>query len=272
MVTTLPLFRPLNEKLLQLLESLSTDDWHRPTLAREWTVKDITAHLLDGSLRAISLYRDRWELSISSLSGYDDIVRYLNQINSEWVIAMRRMSPQVLIEWHRESHESFVQCLESLNPTDPARFAVSWAGDRESPNWFHIAREYTEKWHHQQQIREAMGSQEILTPEFYSPVLETFLRALPHRYRDTAAPVGTIVEVVITGESGDSWCIQRKTAGWELVSSSNARATARIEIPQDIAWKLFTNALKGENARSRVTITGEERLGLPGISLVAVMA
>lgn len=272
MITTIPLFRPLNEKLLKLLESLSVGDWQRPTLAREWTIKDITAHLLDGNIRVISGYRDHWQLNAPSMSGYDDIVRYLNQINAEWVVAMRRMSPRQLIEWHRESHEEYIRCFESLNLKEPAKYAVSWAGDTESPNWFHIAREYTEKWHHQQQIREAVGQQAILTPELYRPVLDTFLRALPHRYRDTNAAVGTNVDVAIVGASGGSWRIQRKAEDWKLVETSSESTAVRIEIPQEMAWKLFTNAMKGENARTHVTITGEERLGLPVLSLIGVMA
>jgi hypothetical protein len=34
---------------------------------------------------------------------------------------------------------------------------VAWAGEAESKNWFHVARDYSEKWHHQQQIREAVS-------------------------------------------------------------------------------------------------------------------
>ncbi|MEJ7682555.1 MAG: hypothetical protein WKG06_32810 [Segetibacter sp.] len=29
-----------------------------------------------------------------------------------------------------------------------------WAGEKKSKNWFHIAREYTEKWHHQMSSRQ----------------------------------------------------------------------------------------------------------------------
>jgi len=34
--------------------------------------------------------------------------------------------------------------------------AVDWAEEMESKNWMAIAREYTEKWLHQQQIRDAI--------------------------------------------------------------------------------------------------------------------
>ena len=46
----------------------------------------------------------------------------------------------------------------SLDPHAPALFNVAWAGEQTSPNWFDIGREYTERWHHQQQIREAVGA------------------------------------------------------------------------------------------------------------------
>jgi hypothetical protein len=42
---------------------------------------------------------------------------------------------------------------KSLDPLAPAAFAVSWAGEETSSNWFDTARELTERWHHQQQIR-----------------------------------------------------------------------------------------------------------------------
>jgi len=59
---------------------------------------------------------------------------------------------------------------------------VSWAGEEESANWFDTAREFTERWHHQQQIRLAVNKPGIVTREFYFPVLDCFMRALPYAY------------------------------------------------------------------------------------------
>jgi hypothetical protein len=67
---------------------------------------------------------------------------------------------------------------ESLDPYAPAAFAVSWAGETESLNWFDTARELTERWHRQQQTRLATNRPGILTPELYHPVLDCFLRGL----------------------------------------------------------------------------------------------
>jgi hypothetical protein len=57
--------------------------------------------------------------------------------------------------------------LKELDPFAEAIFSVGWAGEEKSLNWFHIAREYTEKWHHQQQIRLAVGQEQICTQETF---------------------------------------------------------------------------------------------------------
>ena len=73
---------------------------------------------------------------------------------------------------------------EALPAFESGGPAVAWAGDKQSPNWFDIAREYTEKWLHQQHIREAVGQPVLDERRWLFPVLDTFMRALPHVYRD----------------------------------------------------------------------------------------
>src|SRR4051794_40132453 len=53
-----PLFRELHGHLLNLLRSLSPEDWHRPTVCSALCVKDIASHLLDGDLRRLAAHRD----------------------------------------------------------------------------------------------------------------------------------------------------------------------------------------------------------------------
>jgi hypothetical protein len=59
------LFCHIHGELLSLLRNLSVDDWSKPTAARQWTVKDLAAHLLDGDIRRLSYQRDTTS-SISS--------------------------------------------------------------------------------------------------------------------------------------------------------------------------------------------------------------
>lgn len=61
------------------------------------------------------------------------------------------------------------------------------------------------KWHHQQQIREAVNKPGIMSREFYYPLIHTFMQTLPHTYRNVQAKNGQIVKVTVTTESGVNW-------------------------------------------------------------------
>lgn len=99
-VDTRPLFPILARELNSLLTTLRKDEWHAPTICPEWTVKDIVAHLLDTSLRRLSFHRDGMPLPEPDepVSSYQDLVRFLNTLNAQWVLAARRLSPEVLTE------------------------------------------------------------------------------------------------------------------------------------------------------------------------------
>jgi len=172
LVDKLPL---LDHKLIELLESLNEDDWHKPTVAKLWTVKDVAAHLLDGNIRILSGLRDGYSADSPQINSYQDLLDYLNQLNADWVQAMKRVSPGMLIELHKQTGAPFYQYYKSLDPLDTAVYSVAWAGENESKNWMHIAREYTEKFLHQQQIRDAVGKQEIMCDVFYLPFLDVCL-------------------------------------------------------------------------------------------------
>jgi uncharacterized protein (TIGR03083 family) len=149
-IITLPLFPELDRLLLELLPSLTPADWQRPTLAREWTVQDVAAHLLDGNLRTFSMLRDGHFGEAPADTSYAGIVAYLNRLNADWVRAARRLSPAALIELLAQSGREYTAYLNTLDPWAPAAFAVAWAGESASLNWFHMACDYTEKWHRQQ--------------------------------------------------------------------------------------------------------------------------
>jgi hypothetical protein len=107
----------------------------------------------------------------------------VNRLNAEGVAYYARLSPDVLIALMEVASRESAAYLQSLDPLGPAAFGVSWAGEDTSANWFDVARELTERWHHQQQIREATGRPGIMTPRLYGPVLDCFMRGLPHAYR-----------------------------------------------------------------------------------------
>jgi uncharacterized protein (TIGR03083 family) len=268
------LFCQIHGELLSLLRNLSGDDWNKPTAARQWTVKDIAAHLLDGDVRRLSYQRDKAPMAPpdSPVESYRDLVDFLNQLNSDWIRAARRISPRLLIEFLEVTGAQVCELFKSIDLFAPALFGVAWAGEQESQNWFDIAREYTEKWHHQQQIRDAVGAPALTGREWLFPVLETFLRGLPHTYRETQADEGSSVVFVIAGEAGGAWTLRREGGAWSLYTGEGEGAACEVRMDQDAAWRLLTKGLSGEEASARIEIIGDDRLGKPILGMLAVMA
>ena len=271
MIEVQHLFRPLDQALIELLKSLGPEDWDKPTVAGSWTVKDVVAHLLDGNVRGLSIQKERYfGEHPPPMEGYQDLVQWLNALNRDWVQAMKRVSPNMLIVLHQATGPSLCDYFESLNLRDTAIFAVDWAGESESLNWMHLAREYTEKWHHQQQVRDATDRPGIMKREFFFPLMDTYMRALPRTFRHVLAPTGTVVEASV--DDLGTWFIQKGTEVWELVASSETKPTATVQLKPDVAWKLFSKNIRRDDIQEGVHLGGDRGLAGTVLEMVSVMA
>lgn len=267
------LFPGLHAELMTLLRGLAPSDWNRPTACALWSVKDIAAHLLDGNLRRLSFGRDGLTAAPDPpISSYDDLVGYLNRLNAEWTAAARRLSPQVLIELLDFTSGQVQAFFRSLDPHAPAIFPVAWAGEETSQNWFDLGREYTERWLHQQQIREAVGAGGLTARRWLHPTLDIFVRALPFTYQGVHAPAGRSVRIAIEGDAGGVWTLVRDAERWSIFAGWEAGPAATVSLDQEAAWKLFSKGLGQESARRRIRIEGDPRLGHPVLGTLAVMA
>lgn len=267
------LFPELESRLLEVLDGLSGEDWQKPTVCPAWTVKDVAAHLLDGALRRLAMQRDGHfpPPPDGDLNDYADLVGFLNELNATWVEAVRRLSPRLIRELLEWSGGPFVRLLESLDPSAPALFPVAWAGEETSLNWFDVAREFTERWHHQQQIREAVGAPALTERRFLHPVLATFLRGLPHHYRNVVRPAGTKLEIEILGRAGGRWVLEREETGWRLSPNGSGKPKARLMLEEDLAWRLLTNGVDPDQAADSIRIEGDRELAEPFLSARSVM-
>jgi hypothetical protein len=272
-VKTLHLFPVLDNLLIDLLKSLSIDQWHLPTIAKLWTVKDIASHLLDGNLRTLSFSRDNYfGETPTNINSYSDLVTYLNLLNSTWTNATKRLSPNILTELLEITGKQYSEHLQTLNPFDKAIFSVAWAGQDTSENWFHIAREYTEKFIHQQQIREAVGKQALFTKELFYPFMDTFMYGLPHTYRNVSADTGTTVTIKVLTEIGGEWTIIKTETTWQLTETINIIPNSIVSINPDTVWKLFSKGITPEQAINKIEILGDKKLGETTLQMVSVMA
>ncbi|QEH34689.1 hypothetical protein OJF2_32300 [Aquisphaera giovannonii] len=272
------LFRELDGHLLDLLRSLSADDWQRPTVCSAWSVKDIASHLLDTALRRLSMQRDGYAPPDSprEFHSHEELVAYLHRLNAQWTSATSRLSPRVLIAWTQQAAGELAELFESADPFAPALFPVAWAGELDSRMWFDAAREFTERWHHQRQIADALDRPTPIDERrLQHPVLDTFLRALPHTYRDVNAPEGTIVCIRILGDAGGEWFVRREGSTWKLYHDVRDRTDSVVTIDQSIAWKFLTKRTDRAKALARfpdIRIEGEPAFGEPALEMVSIMA
>ena len=263
----------LDKLLIDLLESLEPKEWNTQTVPKLWTVKDVVAHLLDGNIRILSRLRDNHTGETADIKSHQDLVDFLNSLNADWVKAMKRVSPTMLISLLKITGPQYCQYYASLDPHAPAMYSVAWAGETESKNWMHIAREYTEKFLHQQQIRDAVGQSGLMTTEWFHPFLDVCMMALPHTLRTTTAKPGSKIKITITGDGGGNWTVKLMDEKWRFIPDDSDQALATlITLDGADAWKMFSKSIRPESIMNRIQIQGDKELANAALSMVSFMA
>jgi uncharacterized protein (TIGR03083 family) len=270
-IFTAQLFSKLEAKLIELLRGLAPEDWEKQTLAPKWKVKDVAAHLLDTQIRKLAAARQGYKPENSKKLAPDQLVAMINRLNSEGVRAYSRLSSDELTSWMESASRDTAKYHRLIDPFAQAMFPVSWAGEEESANWFDTAREFTERWHHQQQIRLAVDKPGIMTRELYFPVLDCFMRALPYAYRSVAAEAGSLAQFHISGACGGSWYLFRDGDAWKLITSPYGEKISEVTIPQEIAWRIFTKGIAREEAKVRVRVWGDAETGLRILEMISIV-
>jgi hypothetical protein len=62
------LLRKVDGQLIDLLQSLTADEWYMQTIAPRWKVRDVAAHLLDTVLRKLSMVATLGSLRMPTLN------------------------------------------------------------------------------------------------------------------------------------------------------------------------------------------------------------
>jgi len=271
-VLTAPLFPGLHQHLIGLLQGLTPADWTRPTVAGEWAVRDVVAHLIDVQARRLSAQRDRHaEPPERDISSYADLVAHLDALNAAWVVAARRLSPRILMDLLEVVGPQLGELMAELDPDAVARYPVAWAGEEESKNWFDIGRDYTELWHHQAQIRAAVGAPPLTEREWLNPVLSLSLRGLGRALSGVTPSPGRSLVLEVEGEAGGIWSALAEDGEWALYGGEVEDASARVTLDADSAWRLFFNALTADDGRERMNAVGDPDLVVAVLHMRSVM-
>jgi uncharacterized protein (TIGR03083 family) len=259
------LFRPVSTEFVAVLEQLQPDDWLRPTMAGTWRVRDVVAHVVDGMLRRVSFHRDGLTPPppTGPLSSDREFVEFINDLNAQWVAVANRFSPRVLTTLLSTAGAELADFMERLPLDAPALFPVSWAGETSSEGWFDVGREFTELWHHQAQVRAAVGVDPLRDPRYLRAVLELAVRGLPHAYRHVMAAEGSTVALVVVGGSGGIWTLERESNRWTIREGAADTPDAHVSLSEDAAWRLLFNALSETEATRELRISGDRDLAMP---------
>lgn len=263
-VDTRPLFPKIRAALLDLLEELEPGEWSFPTVCEQWDVKGVALHLLGVEIGNVARRRDRFEVGPAPGEG---LAPWLNAHNEQWVAATRAISMPLLIDLLDTTGQMFDEYLADV-AMDEVSASVSWVGDDPVPVWLDVAREYTERWIHQQQIRDATSRPGLKEPEFMEPLLQTFVHALPRTYRDVEAPDDAVVQLEVVGPGGGNWHIVKSASGWDLAEGAAGSPDARVSLDVNDAWRLFSR-----NPHLRPpTLAGDERFATYMLNAVAIVA
>jgi uncharacterized protein (TIGR03083 family) len=263
-----PLLAEQQSAFLALLRQLDDNDWARPTVCPGWTVHDVATHVLGGHIGRLSIYRDGFQ-PLHPADG-EQFPAFLHRINDEWVAAARRISPALLIDLLSTVGDQIVQLWNSVD-LDALGWDVSWAGPGPAPVWLDAAREFTEYWTHHQQIAEASGRAGLTQPEYLAPVLDTFMRALPHTLRDVDTAAGTTLQVAITGPAGGTWTCTRHTTQWAISRRPQPNPDASVVLDTDTAWRLCTRGISPDQAAQRAHTEGNHQLTDTALSIVSII-
>jgi uncharacterized protein (TIGR03083 family) len=275
-IDTVHLFPGERASLIDLLRGLSLDDWNAITVCDGWNAHDVALHILGGDIGWLSGGRDRWHGSatappVPDLSDWDTLVSWIDQRNAVWVDATRRVSPALLIDLLTLTGTQMADWLPEIDLDAPG-IPVDWAGSDPAPAWLHVAREYTERWVHQQHIRDAVGRPGLTEPEWLHPVLDTFAHALPHLLRDIDAPEGNTVTLRIAGPAGGSWSVRHEAGRWAFVAEPPLAPDTLVTMDEDTAWRGFTRGIDFDRIRAGTRVDGDAAIGDAILRMVTIIA
>jgi uncharacterized protein (TIGR03083 family) len=267
-----PLMPAERRALVDLLAGLEPVQWNRPTPCEGWDVHDIALHLLGNDMRGLSGGRDAYRAGREeSPTDFAELASAIEDSNEGWVGATRHLSPHLVTDLLSHTGLQVDAYWASIDLL-AAGTNVGWTGTGHSPNWLHIAREYTERWTHQQQIRLATDRPGFDEPEWLHPVLDTFMRALPRTYEHVDAPEGTGVAVVLTGPAGGRWMLRRDPDRWRLVDALDAPPDAEVAMPETLAWQVASRTISPGEARPNIDVRGDTRLAEPATKVLSIMS
>jgi uncharacterized protein (TIGR03083 family) len=265
------LFPADRRALLELLAGLDETDWHLPTACPGWSVHDVVAHIAHDHIRRLSGTRDRH--AAAGFRPGEDLAAFIDRVNQEFVETARAWSPAVLVDLIAHLGPQLDEVWSGLDLAGPAAIDVAWAEPGTvAPGWLDVAREFSEFWIHQQQVRDAVNTSGAAGDEVAGAVVDTLIRGLPLTLATHPAGAGTRVGVQVTGVGARSWVATREPDRWHLSPAVDvADCDAAVQLSADTLWRVASRGISPEVAGRRAVLTGDGQLARAALTLLSVI-
>jgi uncharacterized protein (TIGR03083 family) len=255
-----PALAPERATFLELLHSLSPEDWERPTECPEWTVKGLVLHVLGDDLSLLSRQRDAALDGLTRYAVHHPGVTFralLDGFNEQWVTAASFLSVDLVLELLRLVGEWSDTFYREVGLETIAREPVGlFASSEPSPYWQLIAREYDERFIHQSQVRRAVDA-----PELDGDHVVWAARVTAHLFAawlvEHPAAVGTTI--VFDVEGAGRWSVRRAADRWDVDEGGDGGAAA-VRVPRCIAVRALSRGVTLEELQDQLVVTGDGEL------------
>jgi hypothetical protein len=269
-----PMLRPERAALLELLRSLSADEWERPTECPAWSAKGIALHILGDDLSLLTRQRDASTNSLILFAADhpgSSFRSLLDGFNEQWVAASRFLSSELVIEMLGlvgDWSEAFYRDV-GLDATSREPVGL-FAETEPSPYWQVIAREYLERFTHQSQIRRAVGASE-LGGELATSAAKVTVHVLAAWMLNYVPAAGSTIEIDFGAVGARTW--ERKADRWAVLEgSADPAATALIAVSRTDAVAMLSRGILQDDVATLLTIGGDEALARGAIDIIAPLA
>lgn len=255
-----PALAPERAAFLELLRSLSAEDWERPTECPEWSVKGLVLHVLGDDLSLLSRQRDA---SLDSLTTYAidhpgvTFRELLDGFNEQWVTAASFLSIELVLELLRLVGEWSDTFYREVGLETIAREPVGlFASSVPSPYWQVMAREYDERFIHHSQVRRAVG-----VPELEGELVTWAARVTAHLFAAWLVeyPAAEGATIGFDVEGAGRWTVRRDGDRWQ-VDEGGDEPDARVTLPQVVAVPALSRGLALDELWDQLAIDGDTAL------------
>jgi uncharacterized protein (TIGR03083 family) len=267
-----PILGAERQALLDVLSTLTPGEWAAPTECPEWTVQGVALHVLGDDLSLLARQRDQvvQGLILYGRSHPDlDFRQLLDGFNEQWVIAATFLSPRLIIELLEMSGRETGVFYRDVDPGRLGEPVGLFAGTDASPYWQIAAREYLERWTHQQQIRRALGRPD-LGRDFLAVAGAVVAHVLAAHARLLAMELGTTVVFEIRDVG--IWTVQVDPTGSVVFEGAVSSPDVTLGLDADAATLVLSRGLPASEVPPKLHATGSKQLGAALVQGFAALA